>query len=277
MRTLLVSLFVFASSAALLADTQLQIGKAEEELRQAFVHADVTTLQRLLADEFKVVHVNGRQQNKAQFIEALQSGRAKFLSAEADEMEVRDFGDTAIVIARWTNTIEFKGQRNHGRDRVTDVWIRRPAGWQLVSSQAAFLEEAQASPSPAAAGEDEKEILRLQKLLQDAWLKHDVATVSGIVADDLGYWSFKGSRRGKSDLLKIVAQNGEASTTVADPQVRVFGDTAIYTARITDSGKDEKGTPFEATTLVTTVFLRRSGQWQMVQDHESLVAAEATK
>lgn len=98
-----------------------------------------------------------------------------------------------------------------------------------------------------------------------------------VVADDLEYWSLKGKRRNKSDLLKLVAQDGEGTTTVADPQVRVFGDTAIYTARITDLGKDEKGATAEATTMVTTVFLRRNGKWQMVQDHDSLVAADPTK
>jgi hypothetical protein len=36
----------------------------------------------LLADDYKVVHVNGREQTKTQFIESLESGRAKFLSID---------------------------------------------------------------------------------------------------------------------------------------------------------------------------------------------------
>ena len=53
--------------------------------------------------------------------------------------------------------------------------------------------------------------------------------------------------------------------------MRVFGDTAIYTARITDTVRDEKGESFEAATAVTAVFLRRDGKWQMVQNHDSLL------
>jgi uncharacterized protein (TIGR02246 family) len=275
-RAAVVGLFLFAGSATLFADSRQQIELAEEELRQAFLQADVPVLQRLLADEYKVVHVNGRQQNKAQFIESLESGRAKFLSAKVDEMEVRDFGDTAVAIARWTNTIEFKGERHHGQDRVTDVWMKRPAGWQVVTSQAAFLEDSQAVPSPAAA-DDEKEILRMEKVIVDAWLRHDTAAVSGVVADDFESWSFKGKRRGKAELLKAVEKNSEEATRVDDQRVRVFGDAAVYTARVTDSAKDKKGASFEATTVVTAVFLRREGKWQMVQNHDSLVAADPTK
>jgi len=123
----------------------------------------------------------------------------------------------------------------------------------------------------ASTADDQKEVLRVMKLMQDAWLNHDVDAVSAIVADDFQSWSFKGSRRGKADLLKKVAQNGETTTQVADQQARVFGDTAIYTARITDSGKDDKGTAFTVTSLVTTVLIRREGKWQVVQDHQSLI------
>ena len=119
--------------------------------------------------------------------------------------------------------------------------------------------------------EDEKEVLRLQKVIRDAWLKHDVAAVGAIVADDFESWSLKGKRHGKADLLKSVEKNREEATRVDDEKVRVFGDTAIYTAQITDTARDENGESFEAATAVTTVFLRRDGKWQMVQNHDSLL------
>ena len=121
------------------------------------------------------------------------------------------------------------------------------------------------------ASDDEKEILRLEKVINEAWLKHDVATISQIVADDFESWSFKGQRRGRADLLKYVANNKETKTEVADEKVRVFGDTAIYTALITDSFIDNKGITASETTAVTIVYVRRGGEWKMVQDHESLL------
>jgi uncharacterized protein (TIGR02246 family) len=267
-RAFLHFLLLVAGAQAAAATIEQEIDAADEQLRQAFLHADAASLDHLLADNWKVVHVNGRQQNKAQFIESLQSGRAKFLSIQIDERELRVFGDTAIVTARWTNTIEFKGNRSSGQDRVTRVWVKLPEGWRAVTEQAVYLEPSNKAPT---ADDDEKEVLRLMKQMQDAWLKHDVDAVSALVADEVQYWSFKGVRRGKADLLKMVARNREATTQADDPQVRVFGDTAIYTARITDSGTDDKGAPFNSTTLVTTVLVRRDGSWRIVQDHESLI------
>ena len=58
---------------------------------------------------------------------------------------------------------------------------------------------------------------------------------------------------------------------MADEKIRVFGDAAIYTALITDSFIDNKGITASETTAVTIVYVRRGGQWKMVQDHESLL------
>jgi ketosteroid isomerase-like protein len=249
-----------------------EVLRVDEELRQAFLQHDAAALNRLLADDWKVIHVNGREQTKAQFIDAIQSGRAKFLSIELDQKEVRVYGDTAIITARWTNTIEFKGQQTHGQDRVTRVWVKQPAGWRAVTEQAVYLEEAKPaltpSPSPSS---DEKEILRLTEIIKAAWLKHDVATISPLIADDMQAWSFKGGRRGKADLLRSVEKSEESNTRVEDPLVRVFGDAAVYTARIIDTGKRANGETSSVTSVLTSMWARRAGRWQIVAEHESIV------
>jgi uncharacterized protein (TIGR02246 family) len=143
----------------------------------------------------------------------------------------------------------------------------------FLFAQASFLAAAPPTPAPAP-GEDEKDILRIEKVIVDAWLKHDVAAVSAVVADDFESWSFKGRRRGKAELLKAVENNKEEATKVDDERVRVFGDTAVYTARVTDTARDKDGAPFKATTVVTALFLRREGKWLLIQNHDMLVAPD---
>src|ERR1700719_811540 len=235
-----------------------EVLRVDEELRQAFLQHDAAALKRLLADDWKVIHVNGREQTKAQFIDAIQSGRAKFLSIELDQTEVRLYGETAIVTARWTNTIEFKGEQSTGQDRVTRVWVKRPEGWRAVTEQAVYLEENKSPAVTPAASADEKEILHLTEVINAAWLKHDVATISPLIADDMQAWSFKGARRGKDELLRSVEKSEESDTKVEDPMVRVFGEAAIYTARIIDMGKHQNGEAFSVTSTVTAVWVRRA-------------------
>ena len=127
------------------------------------------------------------------------------------------------------------------------------------------------APTRANSADDEKEILRLEDTITKAWLRHDTVTVSSIVADDFQSWSFKGARRGKADLLRTVEKNTESNTKVDDAVVRVYGDAAVYTARITDSGARPNGESFATKTCVTEIYIRRSGRWQLVASHESLL------
>jgi ketosteroid isomerase-like protein len=127
------------------------------------------------------------------------------------------------------------------------------------------------APTWADSADDEKEILRLEDTITKAWLKHDTVMVSSIVADDFQSWSFKGARRGKADLLRTVEKNTESNTKVDDAVVRVYGDAAVYTARVTDSGTRPNGESFITKTCVTEIYIRRSGRWQLVASHESLL------
>jgi uncharacterized protein (TIGR02246 family) len=121
---------------------------------------------------------------------------------------------------------------------------------------------------------DSKEILQLQNAFVQAWGKNDKAILNSIVADDFQYWSFKGTRLHKADLLRLVERSSksgdtETDTKIEDPLVRVFGDTALFTALIIDSGKHANGEKFSEKSYVTVVYVRRDGKWQMVFDHDS--------
>ncbi|MFL6583790.1 MAG: YybH family protein [Chthoniobacterales bacterium] len=128
----------------------------------------------------------------------------------------------------------------------------------------------------ASAITDEDDILRLHRSLIDAWHMNDFATLNSIIADDFQFWSFKGERRNKADLLKLVARSQTSGDTrlhteVEDPRVRVYGDSAILTCRIIDTGKHADGTTFTGKTADTHVFVRRGEKWVLVAEHETLL------
>ena len=108
----------------------------------------------------------------------------------------------------------------------------------------------------------------MEKALLDGWQRHDTAAVASIVADDFQGWFFRGERMNKAQLLLRVANGEEGDSKVEDPVMRVYGDTAIYTARIIDTGVGRTGEKYTQTTCVTDVFVRRRGKWQMVASQE---------
>lgn len=133
-----------------------------------------------------------------------------------------------------------------------------------------LLAAGQATVAAAADG-DSQEILRLEETIKNAWLRHDTAAIAAIVADDFESWSFRGQRRGKADLLRAVEKSDESDTAVEDAAVRVYGDAAIYTARLTDTGKHSDGQAYRARNCLTAVFVRRAGKWQLVSEHQAFI------
>lgn len=126
-----------------------------------------------------------------------------------------------------------------------------------------------ANPLSAGTLADKREILRLEEVQTKAWLRHDWATISMMVADDFQYWSFKGIRRNKDDLRRTLEQSREGDTKIEDPEVRVYGDAAVFTARILDTEKLPNGQTHAERTCVTDVFIRRAGKWRLVASHET--------
>jgi ketosteroid isomerase-like protein len=118
---------------------------------------------------------------------------------------------------------------------------------------------------------DEQEILRLEDTIKNAWVRHDTAAIAAIVADDFQFWSFRGQRRSKADLLRAVEKTDETDTTVEDAAVRVYGDSAIYTARLMDIGKHADGLLYRTRSCLTAVFVRRAGKWQLVSEHQTII------
>jgi uncharacterized protein (TIGR02246 family) len=137
------------------------------------------------------------------------------------------------------------------------------------------LSTAEVSPARDTSA-DEREILRLHNALIEAWQKNDVSALNSLIADEFQFWSFKGERRNKVDLLKLVAKSQasgdtETQTQIEDPVVRVYGDSAVLTCRIIDTGKHPDGTRFTGKTADTHLYIRRNGTWVLVAEHETLL------
>ena len=68
---------------------------------------------------------------------------------------------------------------------------------------------------------------------------------------------------------ELVVEQGVRSLTLArvgDARIRVYGETAIFTARQTNTAH-YAGNRFDADEWVTDVFVRRDGRWLCVLSH----------
>lgn len=113
------------------------ITAAVEALRKAMIAGDRSALQQLAADELTYGHSSNRLENKAEFVEALASGKSGFSAIELSDQTVSVVDNVALVRHGFVGTR--KGDGNKLNLMVLQVWLQRGEQWKLVARQAARL------------------------------------------------------------------------------------------------------------------------------------------
>jgi ketosteroid isomerase-like protein len=120
-----------------------QLIKVENAWSQAAVARDRTALERFYADEYIFTDEDGVVSTKAKELADIGSGAFQLTSYKFEDMNVRLYGNVAVVTGR--NTIQgVWSQIAHdvsGPYRFTDVFVWRGGRWQCVASQASRIVE----------------------------------------------------------------------------------------------------------------------------------------
>lgn len=105
-----------------------------QEWLDALLHGDMKELERIIAPDYTITVSGGRVMNRDEDLEVVKNGRVRFLAATVDSVQVRMFGEAAVVtgIGRYTVTVGDK--TSSLRERFTDVYAKREGRWQPVAS-----------------------------------------------------------------------------------------------------------------------------------------------
>ena len=136
--------FAFGQSAT---NQESQNNKSEQEVRQmiekyrtALLKRDASALEKIWADDYVFVTASGDVLTKAQRLENIKSGATTLDSIKEEEnIAVRVYQNSAVATSRVTIKGQYGGQPTNGQYRSTHVWVKGPAGWQLVSNQLTTL------------------------------------------------------------------------------------------------------------------------------------------
>jgi ketosteroid isomerase-like protein len=131
----------FLSSRSFAQDQEEQsVAKAVENLRNALINPNKATLDRLAADELSYGHSSGMIQNKAEFIEALTSGKSDFVTIELTGQTVKVVGNTAIVRHLFSATTNDGGKPGAVKLSILLVWQKQKDEWKLLARQAVKIQ-----------------------------------------------------------------------------------------------------------------------------------------
>jgi ketosteroid isomerase-like protein len=108
----------------------------------------------------------------------------------------------------------------------------------------------------------EQELIDLEKAWNAAFLRKDLATLRRTMADDIVIVYGDGSQATKAEDLASIGKGEQVRTSTQDDfHVRVYGDAAVVTSRLTSTGTRE-GKQFSAQFRYIDVFEKRDGRWQ---------------
>ncbi|MFD7292014.1 nuclear transport factor 2 family protein [Streptomyces sp. NPDC059897] len=116
-------------------------------------------------------------------------------------------------------------------------------------------------------------LIALAKGWADAIVSNDASRIGSFMADEWVIVSESGVSA-KEQFLSLV-DSGElthsAMTSISPPRIRVYGDTAVFTGRMTNTAH-YKGQRFDADEWTTDVFVNRNGRWLCVLSHITAAA-----
>ena len=125
-------LLVWGTARAQVEDS---VRAVEMSRRQALLAADTVALSRMLASDFVEISRLGTIRTRADNIRDIASGTLHLTSINYDSLNVRVYGDVAVLTGIADNTGTMRGFPFAGKIRYTRVFVRRDGRWQAVLMQ----------------------------------------------------------------------------------------------------------------------------------------------
>lgn len=122
---------------------------------------------------------------------------------------------------------------------------------------------------------DEQELMRLEREWVQAGIKRDASVLDRIEADDYTFTAPEGMVFTKAQDMATITSGDLTveSADIDDMKVRLYGDTAVVTGRLTMKGR-YKGKDISGQYRGTDVFVKQGGRWRAVASHSTRIAGQ---
>jgi ketosteroid isomerase-like protein len=123
------------------AEARQELVALEERWGEAIRDGDAAAIEPILGDELIYTGPDGERSTKAEELRAITAGDSDVSEFETGNIEVRLYGDVAVVLGEHAQKGTYKDEDTSGRYRWTEVFVRRDGRWQVVAGQIAKVAE----------------------------------------------------------------------------------------------------------------------------------------
>ncbi|MEZ5356641.1 MAG: nuclear transport factor 2 family protein [Bryobacteraceae bacterium] len=113
---------------------------AEKAWAAATTSNDKAALDKVLANDLNYIHSTGDVDTKKTYVDNLSNGVRVYNKIEHEEpMDIRLYGNTAVVSASGRFEVTSRGNRSPAHLRFLHVWVYQQGRWQLAAHQSLRL------------------------------------------------------------------------------------------------------------------------------------------
>lgn len=120
-------------------EPQAILARLEKEWSQALLQGDHQTIDRLLDGDFTATHHSGTTWSRVDYLAGLKRCSRPPASMVYEDLQVRAYGECAVVTARVSARGENQDVQVQGQYRLTNTWLRRAGQWRCVASHASLV------------------------------------------------------------------------------------------------------------------------------------------
>ena len=117
------------------SDDEQALMKIQHDWAKARLKRDSSFPKQIEADDFTVVWFDGRIVNKEEDVKTYESSEVMFTEFKIDDLKMRFYGDTAIVVGRGSIKAHTKTEDLSGKNVWTDTFVKMGGEWKAVASQ----------------------------------------------------------------------------------------------------------------------------------------------
>ncbi|HEV7239297.1 MAG TPA: nuclear transport factor 2 family protein [Thermoanaerobaculia bacterium] len=138
-RLSLIPFVVVVLVGAAHADSLDDVRRLDAEISVATWSGDAEWFEQNVADDYVLITPGGTMRSKRDVIRELSTPGLKMDPYEPSEVNVRLYGDSAVVTGRMLQRFTLGGIRYTNDLRYTDVYVRKKARWVLVSGHTSLV------------------------------------------------------------------------------------------------------------------------------------------
>jgi len=136
MKIIITILFSLTTSFGIAQDNgKMEVMMMMSSLRNSLLTKDSATLSRILANDVTYGHTNGLIQTKAELIHDLMTKVQDYKSIEPSNMNIRVYGNTAVVNINVAIKMEYNGKPLDFNMHTLFVWVKKNDNWEMVARQ----------------------------------------------------------------------------------------------------------------------------------------------